>query len=122
MLIWIALFIGLVTGICSGFLGIGGGMIVVPLLVLWLKYPEHTAQGTSLVALLLPVGTLGAWQYYQAGKISAEHIKFGLWIAVGIFIGTYLGSKIAVSLPEHLLRKTFALLLLLLALRMWWHS
>lgn len=110
---------GILTGILSGIFGIGGGIILVPLLVLLLKMPQHTASGTSLVALLLPVGLLGVLEYYRAGKISLEHIRYGLLIAGGLFLGTYFGSKLALSLPASLLRRMFSVLLGLLAIRLW---
>lgn len=113
------LITGLVAGISSGIFGIGGGVIIVPILVLLLKLPQYTANGTSLVALLLPVGLLGAIEYYKEGKIGPEHIKFGLLIAVGMFFGTYVGSRVAVSLSPQLLRKAFSVLLVALATRLW---
>jgi uncharacterized membrane protein YfcA len=110
---------GLATGVLSGIFGIGGGVILVPILVLVLKFRQQTASGTSLVALLLPVGILGVRQYVKSGRISVEHVWFGLLIAVGIFVGTYFGARIAVHLPDAVVRRGFAVLLLALAVRMW---
>ena len=109
---------GIVTGICSGLLGIGGGIVLVPILIFIYGFSQHTANGTSLVALLLPVGALGVFEYYKAGKIGAEHIKFGLLVAVGIFLGTFVGSKLAVGIPENILRKVFATALAALSLKL----
>ncbi|TAH38768.1 MAG: sulfite exporter TauE/SafE family protein [Alphaproteobacteria bacterium] len=115
----ILISIGLLAGICSGLFGIGGGVIMVPLMMLILGFVQTTANGTSLVALLLPVGVLGAWQYYQAGKITNEHIAYGLLLALGLFIGAYFGSKIAINMDETLLRKCFAVFLVCISLRLW---
>lgn len=110
---------GLLAGVLSGIFGIGGGVVIIPILVLLLKFKQSTASGTSLVALLLPVGLLGVIQYTKAGKISSEHIRYGLLIASGLFVGTYFGALIAAQLPEILLRRGFALLLIGVAIRMW---
>lgn len=105
------LFVGLIVGLFSGFLGVGGGIILVPILVLAIGLPMHTATGTSLVALLLPVGALGVYEYWRVGKINADNFKMGLLIAVGIFVGAYFGSKIAMVTPEKYIRITFALVM-----------
>lgn len=115
---WILL--GLITGVCSGVFGIGGGVVLVPLLVWIGKMPQQNASATSLVALLLPVGVLGVWEYYRAGRLSAEHIQAGLTIAVGILIGTALGARLAMPIPDWILRRGFALLLVVAAARLWY--
>lgn len=109
---------GLVTGVFSGVLGIGGGVVLIQILVLVFGFTQLAANGTSLVALLLPVGALGAWEYYKAGKISLDHVRFGLLIACGILVGTYLGAKLAVHLPEDTVRKVFAVFLFFLSIKM----
>lgn len=113
------LLVGLVAGISSGFFGIGGGIVLIPLLVFVFGFSQQTANGTSLVALLLPVGLLGALAYYHAGKISLEHVKSGLVIALGIFLGTYFGARFAVSLSDAVLRRAFAIFLVVIAVRIW---
>ncbi len=109
---------GVLAGISAGVFGIGGGIILIPVLLLVFKYPQATANGTSLVALLLPVGILGVLEYYKAGKITGENIKWGLFIAVGMFLGTYLGARLAVFLPVRVLGKLFAGFLLLVSVRL----
>lgn len=118
MTIFYMLLIGTAAGILSGLFGIGGGLIIVPALV-WLGFTQHAASGTSLIALLLPVGLLGVIQYYQSGLIGIDNIKLGLFIALGLFVGAFFGSKISVSISETLLRKSFALLLGFSAVRLW---
>lgn len=120
--ILLMLGIGLITGIFSGVFGVGGGVVLVPILVLLLRYPHIAATGTSLVALLLPVGLLGVLQYYNAGKLTGVEIKSGLVIAVGLFFGAYIGARIALELPTEVLRKSFSLFLVLIAARLWWSA
>jgi uncharacterized protein len=107
--------IGIAAGVLSGLFGIGGGIIIVPALVLLLGMPQHMATGTSLVALLLPVGILGVYNYYQNGNINNENIRFGLIIAAGLFIGAFFGSRIAIGLSREVLQKMFAGLLFVLS-------
>ncbi len=111
---------GLITGVFSGLFGVGGGIIIVPILVLLFQFSQTTATGTSLVALLLPVGFLGVREYYQSGRLAPADIKAGLWIALGLFFGAYFGAKLAVTLPEQAMRKAFALLLVFVSARLWW--
>ena len=112
--------IGLAAGILSGLFGIGGGVVIVPALVLLMGYSQVSASGTSLVALLAPVGILGVWQYYAAGKIGVPEIKTGLFIALGLVFGVLGGAKIATSISDQTLRKAFAVFLAAIAIRIWW--
>ena len=109
------LFLGIVTGILGGLLGIGGGTIIVPYLVYVQKFNQHQAQGISLLLVALPVGFLAAVKYYKEGNIN---LKFGLLVAMGFFIGGYLGAIIAHKIPESLLKKLFGIYLLLIAIKM----
>jgi uncharacterized membrane protein YfcA len=112
-------FIGIAAGLLSGMFGVGGGIIIVPALVLILGMSQHSATATSLVALLLPVGILGIMEYYKAGKISVENIWIGLIIAAGLFAGAYFGAKIAGTLSGEFLRKAFAVFIGIVAFRLW---
>ena len=109
------LLIGVLAGSLSGLIGIGGGVIMVPLLVVFVGLTQHQAQGTSLAVLCLPVAIAAAYHYYQEGHID---LKLVAVIAVGFIVGGFLGGKLAISLPQDVLRKIFACVLLLLALRM----
>ncbi|NDF15177.1 sulfite exporter TauE/SafE family protein [bacterium] len=113
------ILLGTLAGILSGLFGIGGGIVLVPSLVFFLKYEPQAAIGTSLTAMLLPVGALGVWQYYQTGKITFEHLRAGGLIALGLFIGAWLGARIAGSLPVATLQRGFAILLVIAAMRLW---
>ncbi len=122
-MIWIALLaIGLAAGILSGMFGIGGGIVIVPALALLLGFSQHTSTGTSLLVFLLPVGILGVLEYYKAGKITTEHLKYAAVIASSLFIGSLIGSKVALSVSEEWVRKGFALLLVLVAVRLWFKA
>lgn len=110
----ILIIIGLVAGFLGGMVGIGGGLIIVPALVLILGMNQHNAQGISLTMLLFPVGILGVINYYQKGYVD---FKYAGLIAVGFFIGSYLGSKYALSLPQETVKKVFAILMIILAIR-----
>ena len=107
--------IGLAAGVVSGLLGVGGGILIVPGLVLLLKLNQHTATGTSLAALLLPVGLLGALEYYRRGQVN---IPYAALIAVGLFVGALLGAKLAGSLSDVVLRRAFGALLLLVSAKL----
>jgi uncharacterized protein len=113
---------GVFTGVLSGFFGIGGGIVMVPMLIFLMGYGQQTATGTSLVAMLLPVGILGVVQYYKAGKIGPAEIRAGLVLAIGIFVGAYFGSKLALQLPVALLKKAFACLLVFVAFKLWFQK
>ncbi len=110
------IIIGLIAGIFSGLFGIGGGIIIVPALILIAHMKPHMATGTSLGALLLPVGVLGAWQYYRHGSVN---IHAALWIALGLALGALLGAYLALKLPARELQRLFALFMLVASIRTW---
>jgi uncharacterized membrane protein YfcA len=106
------ILVGLLAGVLSGLVGLGGGVIIVPALVFLLGFSQHQAQGTSLGILLLPAGIFAVMNYYKRGYID---IKVVLLLFVGFLIGGWLGSKISVNLPEGTLKKIFAIALVLIA-------
>jgi uncharacterized protein len=110
------LAIGLGAGVLSGLFGIGGGIVIVPALIYLAKLPPQTATGTSLAVFLLPVGLLGAMNYYRAGHVNA---KAALLLGLGVFVGGFFGSKLNLSLPPTQVKRAFAVLLLFVATRMW---
>jgi uncharacterized protein len=107
--------VGLAAGVAAGMFGIGGGLIIVPALIFLLGMKEKQAIGTSLAALIPPVGLLGATEYYRSGYIN---IKYAALIAVGLFIGAYFGARIVISMPDALIRRIYAIFLLAIAARM----
>ena len=112
----IFLLIGLAAGVLAGLFGIGGGILIVPALLFVARMPMLTATGTSLGALLLPVGALGALTYYRAGNLN---IRASLLIALGLFVGAYFGSRIAQTLQPSVLKRLFAAFLVLVAIQVW---
>jgi len=108
--------IGLAAGVLAGLFGIGGGIVIGPALILLAKFQPQTATGTSLGALLLPVGALGAWEYYRRGHLE---IAASLWIALGLLFGAWAGARFAQALSGPQLQKGFAIFLVLIAIRVW---
>ena len=108
--------IGLGAGVLSGLFGIGGGVLIVPALMFVAGMKPITATGTSLGALLLPVGALGAYEYYRRGNLD---MRASLWVALGLFVGAWFGAKIALSLSPVALKRAFAVFLVAMAVRMW---
>ena len=111
----ILIVIGIITGFMAGMLGIGGAIIMIPALVYFLGITQQTAQGTSLAVMLPPIGVIAAYNYYKAGQVN---IKFALILAATFIVGSYFGSKLAITIPQPVLKKIFGLLLLLVAAKM----
>jgi uncharacterized membrane protein YfcA len=111
----ILIIIGILTGVMAGMLGIGGAIIMIPALVFILGISQQTAQGTSLAVMLPPIGIIAAYNYYKAGQVN---IKFAIVLALFFLIGSYFGSKLALTLPQPVLKKVFGILLLLVAAKM----
>lgn len=107
--------IGLAAGILSGLFGIGGGIIIIPALLFLMNFSQLKAQGTSLAIMLPPVGLLAFLEYYKKGNVD---IFAGVVICIFLFIGAKLGAQFANQLPVDLLRKLFAVLIIIVGLRM----
>ena len=108
----ILLLVGLIAGMLSGLVGVGGGIIIVPALVLFLGFTQHQATGTSLGILLLPAGIFAVINYYKQGYID---LKVVFILFLGFIVGGYLGSKISLTLSEDTVKKIFAILLVIIA-------
>jgi len=106
--------IGLLAGVLSGLFGIGGGIVIVPLLVLLVGFTTTQAAGTSLAALVLPVGALGAYEYWRAGQID---LKVAAALALGLLLGAYVGARLGISLPVEVVHRTFGVLLMIVGIR-----
>ena len=115
----ILMAIGLIAGIASGFVGIGGGMISVPALVFGLGMSQHMAQGTSLAMMIPPIGVLAVISYYKAGAVN---LYFAAALAVTFVFGAWLGSKWSLKMNPAAVRAIFALFMMYAAIRLGWQS
>lgn len=107
--------IGLVAGILSGLVGIGGGIVIVPMLVLFLGYQQKLAQGTTLAMFVVPFSILGVMNYHRQGLVNW---KIAMLMGVGFVLGSYLGSRFALSLPVETVKKIFAVVLVGVAIKL----
>jgi uncharacterized protein len=114
-MILILIVIGIITGVMAGMLGIGGAIIMIPALVFLLGISQQSAQGTSLAVMLPPIGIIAAYNYYKAGQVN---IRFAIVLAIFFLVGSYFGSKLALTIPQNVLKKIFGVLLLLVAAKM----
>lgn len=115
LLVLAGLLIGVLVGIFSGLVGVGGGILLIPILIYGFKFNQKMAQGTSLAMLLPPTGLLAFMQYYKSDNAD---LKLGLVIAVGVFFGGYLGGHWAQHIPQVAMRRGFAVFLVLVAIKM----
>jgi len=111
----ILVIIGILSGILGGMVGVGGGIVIVPALIYFLGFNQLDAQGTSLALIMFPVGILGVMQYYKQGHVDFNIVLF---IAIGFVVGSFLGSKISLSIPQETVKKVFALLMIAIAVKM----
>ena len=109
------LSLGLLAGVLTGLLGLGGGILIVPALVFVFGLTQHTAQGTTLALMVPPIGLLAAWTYWRQGHVD---IKIAALICLGFFFGGLIGAKLAGSINAVLLKKLFGVALLVTALKM----
>lgn len=109
------ILLGLIAGTLSGFLGIGGGIIMVPGLVYLWGLTQHQAQGTTLAVMVPPIGLLAAIRYYMAGNVN---LKMAVFICIGFLIGGYIGAEFAHKINGVLLKKLFGFVLLGVAIKM----
>ena len=114
--ILLLLFIGLLAGVLSGSVGVGGGVIMVPLAIYFLGYSQHQAQGMSLAVLAVPVTFVAAFTYHKSGH--TLDWRYALIIALAFVVGGYYGSKIAVSINQQLMKKIFGVILIIVAVKM----
>ena len=106
---------GLIAGIASGFLGIGGGMILIPVFGLIFGLSQHQAQGTTLALMIPPIGLLAALKYYSAGNVN---LKIAAFACLGFFFGGYVGAALVYHVPDAVLRRTFGFIMLFVSLRL----
>ena len=109
------ILIGILAGVLSGLVGVGGGIIMVPLLVMFFGFNQHEAQGTSLAVLAVPVTAVAVFNYYKEGQIN---LKYAAIIALFFVLGSIVGSKFALTLDQKVLKKIFAVVLVVIAGKM----
>ncbi|MGC6470653.1 MAG: TSUP family transporter [Flavobacteriales bacterium] len=113
--LFLLILIGVCAGLLSGFVGVGGGIIIIPLLMLLVGFGQHLAQGTSLAVMLPPIGILAAWNYHKEGFVNW---KYALIISLAFIVGGYFSSKWAVQLDQKTLKKVFGVILLIGGLKL----
>tara|TARA_B100001248_G_scaffold235875_1_gene198900 strand:+ start:11290 stop:11658 length:369 start_codon:yes stop_codon:yes gene_type:complete len=113
--ILLLILIGLLSGFLSGLVGVGGGIIMVPLLIMVVGLTQFQAQGTAIFTMLPPIGILAAINYYKAGHVNWE---YAILIAVTFVVGGYLGSNLSLSLSPSLVRRVFGIVMLITALKL----
>lgn len=109
------ILIGMVAGMLGGMVGLGGGIILIPALIFLLKLDQQTAQGTSIAVMLPPIGLFAVYNYYKAGYVNTS---YALIIAAAFMVGGYFGSLLALRLSPELMRKIFSVIIVLVALKM----
>ena len=109
------ILLGLFAGTLSGLIGIGGGIIIIPALILLFGLSQHQAQGTTLALMVPPVGILAAWTYYKQGYVD---LPIAAFICIGFLLGGLIGAKIAITLSNVVLEKIFGVSLLLISIKM----
>lgn len=111
----ITALIGIAAGLLSGMLGLGGAIIIIPALVMLLGFSQQLAQGTALLMMVFPVGALAAWQYYKSGNTD---MKTALILGFAFFVSGFAGAKLANLVSQDVLKKAFAILLIVIAIKM----
>ena len=113
----VLLVLGVVAGFLSGLIGIGGGIVIVPVLVYFLSMDQKTAQGTTLFMFMLPIGILGVYTYYKGGNVD---YKSALIISSTFIIGSYLGAKTAMTMDTKVVKRIFGAAIILIVIKMLW--
>ncbi len=109
------ILLGLVAGVLSGLIGVGGGVIIVPALLFLFGFTQHKAQGTTLALLVPPIGLSAAWVYYKQGYVDFEA---AILVCVGFLLGGLFGAKAAVVIPNVILERIFGVAMLVVGVKM----
>jgi len=115
----VLLCVGLVAGFLSGLIGIGGGIVIVPVLVYALAMNQKTAQGTTLFMFLMPIGILSVYNYHKAGHVD---YKTAIIMALTFVVGSFFGSKTAIAIDTKLVKQIFAMAMILIGIKMLWNK
>ncbi|MFH0881252.1 MAG: sulfite exporter TauE/SafE family protein [Lentisphaerota bacterium] len=112
---WVYILVGIAAGALSGVFGLGGGIIIIPILVYLFGFSQHLAQGTTLAMMVPPIGLLAAAVYYRKGYVDVSTAAF---LCLGFFIGSVFGGAVATAIPEMILKRLFGLLMLVISIKM----
>lgn len=107
---------GFAAGILGGFFGVGGAVLMIPILVFFLDFSQKLAQGTTLAAMIPPIGLMAAYAYWRAGNVN---LKAALLLAAGFFVGGWISGYLVQGVSENILKKAFAVFLVIVAVKMW---
>jgi uncharacterized membrane protein YfcA len=113
--ILILLIIGVAAGMLSGFVGVGGGILIVPALVFFLGFTQHQAQGTSLAMMIPPIGLLAVWNYYKAGQVN---LTAAAVLCITFFLGAFIGSKLSIAMDPAKVKKIFAVVMMAASIKL----
>ena len=116
------ILVGAMTGLFSGFFGVGGGVILIPLMTYFFSMSPHQAAGTSLLMLVAPIGLVGAWQFWDKGHIDIDTAKMVGMILPGLYVGSFVGSKLALAISGPVLQRGFSVLLIGVGIKMFLKS
>ena len=111
---FLGILCGLITGIFSGVIGVGGGIIMIPIMTILFGFSQHMAQGTSLAVMLPPIGIFAVWAYYKEGMVN---FPMAGWIILGFIVGGWLGAKFAIDISEFWLKKLFGCSMILVGIK-----
>ena len=110
----ILLIVGLCAGVLSSMVGIGGGMVIVPSLVLIFGFSQKMAQGTSLAMLLPPIGILGVWVYHKNGNV---HWSYAIILIISFILGSYIGAKWVQTMNTMTVKRIFAVFMIIISIK-----
>jgi uncharacterized protein len=113
------IILGIAAGVLSSMVGIGGGIVIVPVLVMAFGLAQHNAQGTTLAMLSFPVALASVYNYHKAGQVSWQ---FVLWLCLGFIVGSYFGSQYALQIPAKPIKRVFAVVMIVIAIKMLWDT
>lgn len=113
----ILLFIGIFAGMLSGFVGVGGGIVIVPALVFFLGFTQHQAQGTSLAMMIPPIGLMAVYNYYKAGHVNMGAAAI---LCITFFVGAFFGSKLSIAMDPVKVKRVFAIVMMAASVKLLW--
>ena len=114
-MVFVYIVLGIIAGVSSGFLGIGGGTVLIPAFVYFLGMTQHQAQGTTLALMVPPIGLWAAWEYYKHGNVK---LSIAVWVCIGFIVGGFLGAYLVQRFPAVFLKRVFGAFLVFVGIYM----